>query len=107
MEQDTRDLLEVLKFELSFLEHGGYGRSVRTPWRPTSIFEDSLSCLNFGDPARTHPCEECLLFGLVPEHSRNENVPCHYIPLNEKGGAHDKPVPPQRTWGPIFPGDRT
>ncbi|MGE5205705.1 MAG: hypothetical protein ACM3PW_08815 [Chlamydiota bacterium] len=85
MPEDDRDLLEVLKFELSFLEHGGYGRSVRTPWKPTSIFEDSLTCLNFDDPGHTHPCRECLLFAFVPETSRNETVPCHHIPLNHKG----------------------
>ena len=85
MANDDRDLLEVLKFELSFLEHGGYGRSVRTPWKPTSLFQDSLTCLNFGEPGHTHPCQECLLFNLVPENSRNENVPCHHIPLNPQG----------------------
>ena len=85
MAEDDRDLLEVLKFELSFLEHGGYGRSVHTPWKPTSIFEDSLSCLNFDDPGHTHPCTECLLFAFVPDNSRNETVPCHHIPLNQKG----------------------
>jgi len=41
MQKDERDLLEVLKFELTFLEQGGYGRSPRTPWRPQYIFEDS------------------------------------------------------------------
>ncbi|HEU5335099.1 MAG TPA: hypothetical protein VFU27_04005 [Terriglobales bacterium] len=87
MAEDDRDLLEVLKFELSFVEHGGYGRSVHTPWKPPSIFEDSLTCLNFDDPVRTHACRECVLFHLVPEHSRNENIPCHHIPLNEKGGT--------------------
>jgi hypothetical protein len=29
-----RDVLEVLQFELDFLEQGGYGRSVRTPRQP-------------------------------------------------------------------------
>jgi hypothetical protein len=87
MALDDRDLLEVLKFELSFLEHGGYGRYVRTPWKPTSIFQDSLTCLNFGDGERTHTCQECLLFDLVPENSRNETVPCHHIPLNAQGGT--------------------
>src|SRR5438309_874303 len=42
MAQEKRDILEVLKFELSFLEQGGYGRSVRTPWKPTSVFQDFL-----------------------------------------------------------------
>jgi hypothetical protein len=54
---DDRDVLDVLKFELDFIEKGGYGRSVRTPWLATSIFQDSLTCLNFGDPNRSHPCD--------------------------------------------------
>ncbi len=52
MREDNRELLELFKFELKFLEDGGYGRSPRTPWRPPYVFEDSLSCLNFADPSR-------------------------------------------------------
>lgn len=85
MAMDDRDILEVLKFELQFLEQGGYGRSVRTPWKPTHIFQDSISCLNFGDPNRTHPCDECLLMQFVPSEHRGESVPCHHIPLNATG----------------------
>lgn len=85
MSNDKRDILEVLKFELNFLEQGGYGRSVRTPWKPTSIFQDSLSCINFNDAARPHPCSECLLSDFVPGDSRCEEVPCHHIPLNSQG----------------------
>jgi hypothetical protein len=48
MQKDERDLLDVLRFELEFLEPGGYGRSPRTPWRPQYIFEDSLTCMNYG-----------------------------------------------------------
>ena len=48
MPQDERDILEVLRAELDFIEKGGYGRSVRTPEKPTSIFQGSLTCLNFG-----------------------------------------------------------
>jgi hypothetical protein len=43
MPTDDRDVLEVLKAELDFIEKGGYGRSVRTPWLPTSVFQDSLT----------------------------------------------------------------
>ena len=85
MRQDDRDILDVLRFELSFIEQGGYGRSVRTPWKPTSVLQDSLSCLNFGDPNRSHPCSECLLMQLVPPACQFESVPCHHIPLNEAG----------------------
>jgi hypothetical protein len=89
MSTDSRDILEVLKFELNFLEQGGYGRSVRTPWKPTSIFQDSLSCINFNDPERPLPCTACLLYDLVPAEYREDNVPCHHIPLNEAGETVD------------------
>lgn len=89
MPSDDRDILEVLKFELDFLEKGGYGRSVRTPWKPTSAFQDSLTCINFGDPYRSHPCDECLLMQFVPEERRAENVPCHHIVLDESGETLD------------------
>ncbi len=82
---DERDVLEVLKFELSFLEQGGYGRSVHAPQKPTSVFQDSITCLNFGEPQRVHPCSECMLIDFVPDAYRNENVPCHHIPLTTNG----------------------
>ena len=89
MSDDKRDVLEVLKFELAFLEQGGYGRSVRTPWKATSVFQDSPSCLNFNDPARPHACSECLLTDFVPREAREENIPCHFIPLNQHGETVD------------------
>src|ERR1039458_6325274 len=60
MSEEKRELLEKLKFELAFVEDGGYGRSVRTPHKPTSPFQDSLTCLILGDPSRPHPCAECI-----------------------------------------------
>ncbi len=89
MAKDDRDILEMLKFELEFLEQGGYGRSVRTPWKPTSTFQDSVTCLNFGDPERPHPCSECLLIDFVPAAERGSEVPCHHIPLNPRGETVD------------------
>jgi hypothetical protein len=85
MAQDVRDVLDVLKFELQFIEDGGYGRSPRTPWRPPFVFEDSLSCLNFNERARRYPCNECLLMQFVPVERRDEIVPCRFIPITEKG----------------------
>ena len=85
MAKDERDILEVLKEELDFIEKGGYGRSVRTPWQSKSAFQDSLTCINYGYPYRAHPCNECHLLDFVsPEHQSAE-VPCHFIPLNEAG----------------------
>jgi hypothetical protein len=85
MAKDDRDVLELLREELIFIEQGGYGRSVRTPWMPKSAFQDSLTCINYGYPYRAHPCNECLLLDFVsPEHHGAE-IPCHYIALNESG----------------------
>lgn len=83
--KDDREILALLKDELSFIEKGGYGRSVRTPSKPTSAFQDSLTCLNYGYPYRAHPCNECHLIDFVSPEHRTEQVPCHHIPLNEKG----------------------
>ena len=79
------ETLELLRFELKFLEDGGYGRSPRTPWRPSNAFEDSPTCLNFDDASRPHPCNECLLMQFVPKERQDEGVPCRFIPLTEKG----------------------
>ena len=89
MAEDTRDILEVLRFELSFLQDGGYGRSPRAPWRASAIFEDSPACPNFCDPARPHPCKDCLLVNFVPENRRDESIPCRFIPITEQGQTVD------------------
>ena len=85
MTTDERDILELLKEELDFIEKGGYGRSVRTPWQSKSTFQDSLSCINYGYPYRAHPCNECHLLDFVSTESRVQEVPFHFIPLNTDG----------------------
>jgi len=85
MAQDDRDILDILKSELSFLEDGGYGRSPHAPWRAPAIFEDSPICPNFCDPARPHACEDCLLEQFVPQAQRAEKIPCRFIPLTANG----------------------
>ena len=85
MTKDQRDLRELLEEELKFIEQGGYGRSVRTPWRPKSIFQDSRSCLNYAAPDRPHPCSDCALIDFVEPEHQEDSVPCHQIPINERG----------------------
>lgn len=85
MSNDDRDILELLKEELDFIEKGGYGRSVRTPWKPKSAFQDSLTCVNYGYPNRAHPCNDCHLLDFVSPEHHGKDVPCHFIPLNEGG----------------------
>jgi hypothetical protein len=89
MAQDERDLLDVLKFELKFLEDGGYGRSPHTPRRRQVVFEDSPTCPNFGDPTKPHSCAKCLLMRFVSRELRGEVSPCRHIPLTDKGETID------------------
>ena len=84
MATDQRDLLELLRNELEFIETGGYRQSIPL-WLRTSTFQDSLSCLNYGYPYRAHPCNECHLLEFVSPEHRTEAVPCHFIPLNTDG----------------------
>ena len=79
---DDRDVIDVLKAELDFIEKGGYGRSVREPWKPTVAFQDSPVCLAF--PIRSHD-DGCVLMRFVPPELRSHSIPCHHIPLNDAG----------------------
>src|SRR5260370_3980066 len=90
MSKDERDLLDVLKAELAFLEKGGYGRSPRESWRQPLIFEDSPSCMNYYDSKdHAEPCSSCVLFQLVPPQFRGKQIPCRHIPFNAEGETLD------------------
>jgi len=89
MQKDERDLLEVLKFELQFLENGGYDSSSRTSWRPQYVFEDSRACMNYDSKENPGPCSDCVLMQLVPPERRSEKIPCRHIPFNESGETLD------------------
>jgi hypothetical protein len=86
MLEDQQNILAVLKSELEFIEKGGYEVPGKPSAPPTStIFADSLTCLNYGYPYRTHPCGECPLMEFVPEENRMLAMPCHHIPLDPSG----------------------
>lgn len=87
MREDKRDVLEVLKTELTFLEIGGY--SQRDSWGPEFIFEDSPTCINCGRTENRIPCTECVLIQFVPPEHRTEKIACRHIPLNASGETVD------------------
>jgi hypothetical protein len=89
MLNDDRDVLEVLKFELQFLERGGYGRSPREPWRQPLALEDSPTCMNYDTKEHRAPCVDCVLMQLVPPDQRAEKIPCRHIPLTAEGETLD------------------
>jgi hypothetical protein len=88
MNKDQRDILDVLKSELAFLEKGGYANWPRPVQRFQHIFEDSPACLNYNF-SNFAPCVECVLTELVPPESRGNRIPCRHIPLNDKGQTLD------------------
>ncbi len=85
MAQDKKDLVKILKQELEFIEKGGYRTPQHAAWRPQPIFQDSPTCLNFGDVAELRPCEECALVEFVPSERLQEKFPCRHISLDEAG----------------------
>lgn len=89
MAKDQRNLLDVLKAEVEFLEKGGYQNPTHAQWRPQFIFEDSPTCLNYGSPTPRKPCTDCVLIDLVPQERRKEKTPCRHIPLNLQGETID------------------
>lgn len=108
MPKDQQEILQILKTELEFIEKGGYGAPDKQQRGAVStMFEDSLTCLNYGYPYRVHPCGECPLMEFVPEDSRVSPMPCHHIPLDSSGqtveGLEEKGNQPQmqeavKTW---------
>jgi hypothetical protein len=84
MKQDLRDILQVLRFELNYLEQGGFDRD-RALLGTESPFQGTFACINFGDPLRAHACRECMLFQFVPDDKKTEEFPCHHIRLDDSG----------------------
>jgi hypothetical protein len=89
MLQDSRDVLQILRFELNYLEQGGFDRD-RALHGTESPFQGTFTCINFGDPLRMHACRECLLHQFVPEERQTEEFPCHHIQLSAAGETVDE-----------------
>jgi hypothetical protein len=88
MPQDDRNVLDVLKFELNYLEKGGYGRSPRE-WRAPLVFEDSPTCMNYDTKDHPRPCAQCVLMQFVPPEQREKKIPCRQIQLTPGGDTLD------------------
>ena len=82
--QDLHEVLQLLRFELNYLEQGGFERD-KALLGTNSPFLGTFACINYGDPLRRHACRECGLMQFVPEDKQNEEFPCHFIPLNASG----------------------
>ena len=84
MSQDLQEILQILRYELNYLEQGGFERE----WEAhgtASPFLSSFTCVNFDDPLQSHACRECSLYAFVPEDKRAEEQPCHFIRLGAGG----------------------
>lgn len=92
MQLSKEEVIEKLKLEKSILADGGYGRSVRAPWRSVRYLRDSITCPNVGEDEKVHPCSECFLIEYAHPLYRDLNIPCHFIALNAKGETIDSLV---------------
>jgi hypothetical protein len=73
-------------------------------WRKPTFIEDSPSCPKEKYCA-CNPEGDCVLMSFVPNEHRHDTLPCHHIPLNEKGETiaslatdRDKVEPVLRGW---------
>lgn len=85
---DRADLIRLLEAELDVIEGGGYGRSVHDePWKERPMFKNSIACIqHWNVPDHEPEChQDCVLMNFVPDSAKNEAMPCHFIPLNERG----------------------
>jgi len=89
MNKDKRQLVDVLRQELQFVEKGGYRHPSHAAWRPQFMFQDSPTCLNFSFNDIPAPCTDCVMMQVVPADSQQRKFPCRYIPLNERGETLD------------------
>lgn len=87
MSSEKADLVRLLEAELDLIEGGGYGQAAGRPGQEKPMFYHSLVCINHwlvpGHEAECH--EDCALMDWVPKNRASESLPCHFIPLNEKG----------------------
>ena len=89
MSKDKRQLVDVLRQELEFVEKGGYRHPSHAAWRPQFMFQDSPTCLNLNSSDIPAPCTDCVMLQAVPADSQQRKFPCRYIPLNERGETLD------------------
>ena len=82
---DTKPLLEALKYELYFLERGGYCFEQSVSPKSKLFFRDSVTCLNYGSLDTRESCSKCVLARFIPEPNKDSELACHCIPLNELG----------------------
>ena len=66
---DSRTL-HVTRFDQMFHSRAEHDRRLRSNCRPTLIFRDLPTCLNFDPGAPSQPCERCSSFQLLPEAKR-------------------------------------
>ncbi len=85
MTAETRELINRLKLEIQVIESGGYFPSVRDTRRQPRLFRDSVSCPNLGLEKKQEPCSHCFLMDFVPQHLRDRDDACQFIPLTKAG----------------------
>lgn len=82
--QKRKQVLDMLRLEESVVSAKGLRAGPRIGKRYFEPFKDSMTCLNFSHEC-PEPCDECWLMEFVPEDFHDKALPCHQIPMNDKG----------------------
>jgi hypothetical protein len=82
--QKRKQVLDMLRLEEAVVSANGLRAGPRIGKRYFEPFKDSMTCLNFSHEC-PEPCDECWLMEFVPEDFHDKALPCHQIPMDDKG----------------------
>jgi hypothetical protein len=82
--RSRKELLDVLKIEEAVVSARGFRTTPQSSRLYLEPFRDSITCLNFSRET-LEPCDQCWLLHFVPGNHHQNALPCHQIPLNQKG----------------------
>jgi len=82
--RSRKELLDMLKIEEAIVSARGFRTTPQSSRLYLEPFRDSITCLNFRRET-LEPCDQCWLLHFVPRGYHQNALPCHQIPLNQKG----------------------
>ena len=66
-------------------DEGGFAPSLKSNREALELIAEAIEKAGYelGEEVARIPCRECLLWDFVPAEHRAQEIPCHFIPLND------------------------